>query len=472
MPAEEGVDGPPLRFRFGPRDRRGLVAGVRAGQLVPLAGSLPLAALLARRPGGLPLAALVLLVGVALGWLPLAGRTAEEWLPLCARHGALRLRGWLRPSPSPRSSPAARPVPSLFAGLALVELPNGGGAAVHDGRSGTLSAALAVRGGSFALLDEVEREHRVGAWAAVLAAAARQSGSLHRLQWVERTVPAGALAEPSQGALPGWPPARDSYAALLRSERGGLRHELLLSCTVRTTRRARPLPGGTPSQVPATSLRLLAGELASLARRCGDAGIAVEGPLSHGELVAALRRACEVEPVVPAGPAPWPSRCEVAWSSLRTGPLWHASYWVAEWPRHEVPSDFLLPLLLEAEERRTVSLVMRPLPPVRAARAAEHARTSKAADAELRRRHGFALTARSRREQEAVARREGELAEGHAGYRFSGYVTASAASPEELAAACRRLEQSASLARLELRRLDGDQGAAFTCTLPLGRGCR
>jgi hypothetical protein len=114
---------------------------------------------------------------------------------------------------------------------------------------------------------------------------------------------------------------------------------------------------------------------------------------------------------------------------------------------------------------------MSPVPPVRAMREVERDRTSLVADGELRRRHGFALTARTQREQEAVLRREGELAEGHAAYRFSGFVTVSASGPSQLEAACRRLEQAGALARLELRRLYGAQSEAFCCTLPLARGC-
>ena len=67
-------------------------------------------------------------------------------------------------------------------------------------------------------------------------------------------------------------------------------------------------------------------------------------------------------------------------------------------------------------------------------------------------------------------RREVELADGHAQYRFSGYVTVSAPDPDELEEACGRVEQEAGQAGLELRRCYGDQARAFACTLPLGRG--
>ena len=158
------------------------------------------------------------------------------------------------------------------------------------------------------------------------------------------------------------------------------------------------------------------------------------------------------------------------WGRLRTDGTWHTTYWVAEWPRTDTGPDFLGPLLLSAEARRTMSVVMEPLGPIAASRQAEQARTADIADSELRRRGGFLATARRRREEEILARREIELADGHAQYRFSGYVTVSAPDPDALEDACGRVEQAAGQAGLELRRCYGDQANTFLCTLPLGRG--
>jgi hypothetical protein len=69
-----------------------------------------------------------------------------------------------------------------------------------------------------------------------------------------------------------------------------------------------------------------------------------------------------------------------------------------------------------------------------------------------------------------VEDRDVELADGHAQFRFSGYVGVTADSEAELVAACAVVEQSAGQARLELRRLYGQQDAALLCLLPLGRG--
>jgi len=107
-----------------------------------------------------------------------------------------------------------------------------------------------------------------------------------------------------------------------------------------------------------------------------------------------------------------------------------------------------------------------------AVRRAQRERTEGTADAQMRHRHGFAVTARAAREQESRQRQEAELAEGHAGYRYSGYVTVTEADRDELERACGRLEQSAALAQLELHRLYGAQEEGYCCTLPVGRGCR
>jgi hypothetical protein len=88
----------------------------------------------------------------------------------------------------------------------------------------------------------------------------------------------------------------------------------------------------------------------------------------------------------------------------------------------------------------------------------------------LRRRGGFLVTARHTREKESVEDRDGELADGHAQFRFSGYVTVTTDTHPELARACAAVEQAAGQARVELRLLYGEQDVAFACSLPHGRG--
>ncbi|HTW97755.1 MAG TPA: SCO6880 family protein [Acidimicrobiales bacterium] len=494
-------------YRFGPRDSRGPLGGLRSGQVAIAAGALVLGLCSLRALGGIG-GALAGLASILLGGLTcavrIAGRGPDEWAPCVAgfllRRSRQHARRGAAPAPLTTSGPGApaggpgsteprrSPAPPgragrrtrleswpvglgrglrLLDGVEVVQLEISGGrqlGAVLDRRRGTSTAVLELRADGLPLLGAADRARLVAAWSGLLVATAMQAGGVERLSWIERTLPdrREVLRHPPPGAPCG--PAR-SYEGLLAGEtRSLLRHEVLLACTVASRTRRGEAAGGVTGRI--------AGELERLSLRCQAAGITVEHALDPEQLAAVLSSTFSADGVA-AGGGRWPVPLGVQeeWGCLRTDATWHACYWVAEWPRSDVAGDFLLPLLVGSWARRSVSLVMAPRPATRAVRAAEHARTEKAADAELRRRHGFALTARLQREQEAVERREHELAAGHAAYRFSGYVSVTAAGRDELTEACRSVEQAAALSRLELRRLYGSQAEAFCCTLPTGRGC-
>ncbi|MGD0743009.1 MAG: SCO6880 family protein [Acidimicrobiales bacterium] len=467
------------RFRFGPRDRRGLIAGARTGQIAVVAAGLVLSVVVLRTLTGPvrgPVALAIVLVAIGAVTWPVNGRTLDEWVPVVVRFVADAASGARRDAVAVHRRGEAHRAPAVFGSLEVLEVTTdavGPIGAVHDARRQTLTALLALGGESFALLGEADRNRRIDGWASVLASVARDAGSVHRLQWIERTVPdpGEALlayleqAVATTGAFdPATFAAQRSYRELLTAEcSGALAHELYFALTVRGPRRAR-----TGEEPAAARLET---EITLLDERCRRAGLEVLGVLTACGVTAALRRGFDIIPAARPADWPWPVAVASTWTALQTDGLWHATFWIAEWPRHEVGSDFLLPLLASSGDRRAVSVVMAPVPPLRAVRTAEHARTSGVADAELRRQHGFALTARVRREQEAVVRREHELADGHGAYRFSAYITVSAPGPGELDRACRRTEHAAALAGLDLRRLYGTQAEAFCCTLPVGRGC-
>ncbi|HVX23107.1 MAG TPA: SCO6880 family protein [Acidimicrobiales bacterium] len=526
------MDGEGDRYRFGPLERRGLVAGWRAGQIASVAVGLVVAVLVLRSavdPATVAVAVVTVGAGVAVGCWPIGGRAGDEWLPTVVRWGAASAAGrrrWRSPAPSvghrlghrlgfggEAAAPAGRGGPGPagpFAGLRILEVTTGaaGGpaAVVHDARSGTYTAVLEVRGHSFALLGAEEKGRRVAGWAAVLSSLARERPVVHRLQWLATTLfddgraVEGFVAD--RATLPPASPARRSYAALLGQVGASTcRHEVHLAVQVRGVRpgrrtATRPAPAGARRAGDAAACAVLDREVAAIRRALADADVSVEGVLGPRAVATVLRRSGQPGPAggaaveeagraigegrMPAEPAParsadlpwpWPVAVEEEWGRLRTDGTWQATYWIAEWPRVEVGPDFLGPLLL-GSVRRTVSVVMQPLSPARAIRQAEQARTADLADAELRRRGGFLATARRSREADLAARREAELADGHAAVRFSGYVTVTAATTEELEEACDATEQAAGQCRLALRRLYGDQGRAFTFTLPLARGLR
>ena len=448
------------RYRFGPRERGGALAGWRAGQIVTVAVGLGFGVLVLRwAPDAMGVVAAIgiLVLYGALATVPIAGRTGDEWLPVALCWGSRRARG----GAARRSRMGAlRGVQLLRAGWREMGV-------VHDCRERTLTAALSLRGASFALLGADEQDRRVGAWSSILASLAREGSPVRRVQWVASSFPddgRGIHSYLHERRAPGVASTcTNSYEALLADlDSHTCAHEVVLAVQVRAVRSV---------EVGCASL---ARELESLARLLADADVEVDSVLTVDQLAAQLQRS--YEPAVPSTSFgqvadPWPMAMEEGWSSVRVDGMVHASYWVAEWPRVEVRSDFLAPLLL-GRARSTLAVVMEPIGPDTAVRKAEASRTADLADAELRRRGGFVSTARHARQSEVLARRESELAEGHASFRYSGFVTVSAPTPEELDAAIDLLQHSAGQSRIALRRLYGDQAAAYTCTLPLCRGLR
>ena len=462
----------PARYVFDPLDRRGLVAGLRAGQVIILGGGLVLAtAVLRASPNGagIGLALVAAAVAAATAFVSVGGQTAEQWAPIISRRGLRLVTGATVTKPASHRRPGAPrlpPVPRSLAAITFLELDDPSGTqvgAIRDRAQRTVSAVLVVRARSFALLDSEDKARRLAAWSAVLTGLAREDGHVRTLQWVERTVPGDAVdlerhLDAGRVLAPDDPRVA-SYRELI-AEAGplGQDHESFIVLSVRDRGRAS-------EGVLLRELRLLRGQLRT-------AEVDVDAALTGPALGAALRRG--FDPWAPTGGVDpstgWPLAADDGWSAVRTDDTWHATFWVAEWPRRDVAPDFLGPLLLHAAGQRSVSLIMGPLPPSAGVREVESARTAQAADEALRQRAGFMATARRMREAEGAARREAELADGHAAYRFSGYVTVSARSTEALEDACGQIVQAAHQCHLELRRLHAVQDVAITWTLPLGRG--
>ena len=493
------------RYHFGPLEQRGLVVGLRAGQLVSVAAGLFMAVGALRAAPGVAGAAGALAsagLGLAVAFVHVGGATVEQWLPDVWGWWRRRLRGQHRfVSPLPLlGTPGGgwdRAQPVALAGLSLLAASVGDSGTrlgvIADRRAQTYAAVLEVRGQSFALLEATEKQRRLAGWAAALSGLARPGCAVSRVQWVERSRPnAGdALGRFVRETLDlsGWEPAARSYRELV-AEAGPLTqsHDVYLVLAISSRRSARAIAAAGGGRRGAVNV--LWREIRAFEAQLRQADVVVDGPLGPSVLAWVLRSGFEPDcgrrfrwggdedgdvapgapPVEVAAGATGPLATEASWSSFRSDGCHHVTYWVREWPRIDVGPDFLTPLLLGPQGARTVALTMEPLDSLRAARATEAARVADVADEELRRRAGFLTTARRRREAEAVLRREVELADGHAECRFSAYVTVSAANLEALDAACSEVEQAAGQSHLELRRLYGRQDAAFTYTLPLARG--
>jgi len=498
------------RYRFGPLERRGLIGSLRPTQVFVIGGSLTGAVILMRSLSsgtGVAAAVTLSLIGVVFCFWPINGRSAEEWLPIVGHYAAQRLRGrQVRLSPAPqagaRTTTAGRPepiaaLPEAARDLELLAAPFQGETVgvIKDRRAHTYTAVLAVRVTSFGLLDRAEQESRQAGWGGVLTGLAREGSPVSRIQWVERTVPADGdevgryLGEAwDRDAVAIDSLAMQSYLELTSSAPAVTRdHELFVCLQIDAKRAWRQIKrAGGKQGADAGACSVLLRELEGLAEHLAAADVRVVGALRPGMLAATVRVSFDpwskpgLARLAAADPdrdgideaAAWPVGTETAWTVYRTDGAVHATYWIASWPRIDVGAAFLSPLLLHAQMVRAIAVTIEPIPPLKAIREVEAARTSDVADRDLRGRMGFIETARRKRQTEAVARREDELADGHAAVRFAGYVTVSARTLDELERKCSEIEHAAQMARLELLRLYGQQEQAFTYTLPLCRGLR
>ncbi|HET7177695.1 MAG TPA: SCO6880 family protein [Solirubrobacterales bacterium] len=494
------------RYRFGPLEERAVVGPLRAGQVAVLgAGAVVGLGALYGVGGGVGVAmALVALGGAAAAiCVPLGGRTAQEWAPVAARWALRRGRaeaGYRSTAPQGgvRIGPGGEArhetsLPPALAGVELLSVPYGGAevGVIYERERGTYTAAMAARPGAFALRDRQEQERALEGWGAVLASCAREGSAVRRLQWVEQSAPAPGddLAAHFQAqrdrAVPLDSDLVRSYVELIESAAPQAKeHEVLVCVQISERRGARELRrlGGGPD----AACELLLREAEGLAERLALAEVSVAGLLRPRRYAALIRDAFDpfgargreraalvghdregVEPALMG-----PLAAEESWSHYRTDSALHAAYWIASWPRSDVGPMFLAPLLMQATALRAVAVTIEPVPYSLAMRRAEAAQTAEVAEEINRGRQGFVSTARNRRRAQAAARREEELADGHAEMRFAGYLRTSAQGTRELERAESEVEHAAALARLGLQRLYGEQEAGFANTLPLCRGLR
>jgi hypothetical protein len=358
---------------------------------------------------------------------------------------------------------------------------------IKDGRRGVYTVLLSTRGSAFGLLTSQEQDIRLANWGETLTGLAASGSGIVRVQLLNITVPdsADALVRhwKAEGGR-GNSATHASYQDLLTTSRSSMqRHENYVCLTLsprRVRRQIRTLGGGDRG-----ACAHLLQQAATIQGELVNAGVEVEGALPPRQIAALLRTAYEpgsrwaIEARGPdmqrgggvtaaeAGPMATDAS---HWAYYRTDDTVHATYWISEWPRRPVTGDFLSPLLLHTRCERTFSVVMEPLDARRAEDEIARKDTAKASNTGLQHRLGFRAGARQRREQATLNRQDESLAAGHSLFRFLGLLRISASTVQELDRACAEVEMHAR--GLRLRRLYGEQDAAFVATLPLGRGLR
>jgi|GEM_PF-6715305 len=464
------------KYKFGPRDKRGLILGVAISQVFTFAFSLVVFVFLLRSAAHLYeviLGIILCFLICVITFVNIQTKPIQSWIPLVIMHNQKKLSYAFQHKNSKIVVDGKRNYPKSLKSLEIIAInfqKNSIGL-IKDNQRSTVTAVMSMESLPFALLGDADRDRSVSAWSQVLSAIAYESGSIKKLQWIERTLPdSGEYLDGHNGLFTesNFPIVTDldavsvarsaglSYQELLSAQtREIFRHGIFLACTF-----SRKIDWNT-----------LKAEIINLLSRCKEIGLENVSILSPGELNLYLRHVFDSSPSSRAVNWPWPHSLQEHWSYLRADALFIATYSIIEWPRSEVKAGFFLPLMIGCDIRRSISLVMQPIGALRAARQVEQAKTEHAADNAIKNRYGFSSTARAKKEAEAIERREQELAAGFAGYRFAGYISVYGQDEKELSNACKQIEQLASLSLIDVRRAYGEQREAFLCTLPLGRGC-
>ena len=477
----ENTEAPLVSARFARRPHRGVLLGLSAARLVAvaLAGAAGLGGLVARGLPGLVVGVLVWGPLLAATFVRVGGRPVAEWAATSVHYGSRRLAGQaeyrsrlpLRPRPG-----GTLALPGDAASMRFHLDPVSGAAMVHDPHRGTLSAVLPVSHPAFVLLDRDDQAQRVSRWGRLQAALA-EPRSVSALQVLEAVVPdrGDGLAEwyKARGTHNGaW--ADHQYKALLDQARLGSsahRTTVALALDLRAASRAVRAAGGGMAGAAA----VLRQDLSSLAESLREAGLGVGPPLGEAELAAMVRAAYDPAGALSLGPGAGlghagPLAVSESWDCLRHDSGWSTVLWVSEWPRVDVPPDFLHGLVFAPGVRRSFSLVLRPVPAEAALRQIRQEKTGALADQAQKARVGQVADLSDEAEYEDLLARERSVVAGHTDVCFSGFVAVTATSRSELAAARGTVARAAASAACEVRPLYGRQAQGFVvAALPFAR---
>ena len=252
-----------------------------------------------------------------------------------------------------------------------------------------LSATLRVRGREFALCERDTQERQLHLWGDALAAFCTERGPVARLRWTEWAAPSG-LDESARLSRRAHPTRRQVAGGRDVPRRcspklARCRPNMTCSSPSPSTNVGSGPSAGLTSDRDIVAEKTLMDEVQLLSSRLESAGLIVDLPLCPAELaeVAAarvstrsartgganraaklgaarrIRRACRT---------PGPLAVRAAWDHVRVDRAVHAAYVVAEWPRFEVPPNWMEPLLLHPGGVRTVAVHYEPVAPSRSRR--------------------------------------------------------------------------------------------------------
>ncbi len=472
----------PITVRFGRRSTRGLILGFSTPRVVAIATGISIAITF------LFLGGPTYFVFSALLWIPLigsamirvSGRAAIEWagtsLHFWARKANNQTEFRVRPTaPRPAGTLA---LPGDAASMRLHVDEASGTAMIHDPHRQTLTAVLPICHPAFVLLDDTDRSQRISRWGRVIAQLA-QSGTCSTLQVLEATIP-----DPARGQIEwyeangvrdnGW--ADQQYLTLLDQVRlDSSTHRTTISISLDMKAASRAIKAAGKGLRGAAEV--LRGDMSSLEDSLRQAGLRNNGWLCEEELAVIIRQAYDPEVQIDPRCDPGanlahagPTGLSESWDNLRHDSAWSTVLWISEWPRISVPPDFLHPLIFAPGVRRTLSLLITPLPTDAALRQIRREKTEAVTDSAQKSRIGQIQDLSDAQEFEDLLERERSVIAGHTDVEFAGFITVTAPTLETLEAARATISRAAGQATCEVRPLYGHQMQGFVVgALPLGR---
>jgi len=344
--------------------------------------------------------------------------------------------------------------------------------AEREGRRRLLTAVVSVTGGDrFVFSGPDEQAAQISQWGEVLKSMAAEGPGLRRLQWVERATPQPSTVQSDwsaaamgQVSTEEW----DDYQSLQASiGTAAIHHDVYLGAQVETE-----TSGADALSEAATELAQLCEHLVAIGLR--------PRVLSRRGVAAVLRQWADPTtaerlalwgegsiPTTQAGPA---SRL-VGYDTVRTDGYVHRVGQIAAWPRIDVGTEWMYPLLATAVPGsvRTVSMHLEAVSTEQAFAEVRDARTTGGMAQRKRDEKGIITTEEEERRVDEARSRERELTRGFRQHRIAGLVMVSSPAEETAARAWRFAERKATECHLDLRELHARGHEGWAATLPLCR---
>lgn len=486
-------------YTLGQTTHRSLLGRREPGEVVVVCLGVAAGVLLAVSSGGRPVGFVLLgssvLAALTVVFVPLRGRTLYRWLPLDVRyarqkrHGTLAYRsgsyeaGFLLDGtpvdvPAPEVVGRVKWMSILFRGEPLAVL-------LHQ-TDGALTATLEVEGPGHGLFDGPELEASHARWGVLLRDLANGEGFLDRVAQLTRTAPsrtdshaAWVDARPDNGISPELVQSYDDLQVRVTTSTDSHHNYVVARMGAGEARaKAVKLAGGGDAGLCVLMVR----EVEALADRLEDAGFRILGGLDAAGTAELIRSTYDPDVADDRGPDravptllprdAWPRRADAARQHLEADNWFHATAAV-RWPSVGVGVGFLAPLLVQCPGVvRTISVVTELVPTDVAMREALSDLTHETAERRRSEKAGEVDDPRRSVQAGMMNQRAADVAQGAAGARIVAYLAVSAASPEQLDHAKRRVRTAAARAWLSLEWCDKEHDRAIVNVLPFGRGLR